>query len=357
MQNARRFLCLIFSLIFISGFIADRVFAQDAVIGYTPVRVVQYNVQFLFSPSLRTALEAFNESVKSHYPGTVRRAETIGSRPEIACADIVFLNETSADGLRDEIIRAMEKVSCGKPFLIRRENGVHASFDVVHGPDLEQKTVSGHIEGIFTGAAIIDDELTIISRFPIIETHALIFKDASGVNKFAAKGILHARLWRGGESHASDIIDAFATHLNTDHKQIQISQIDELVSFIRSHKDANPKTPIILAGDFNIDANNARSLYKTLLKKLNNDIPGELGFKDIGQVINSGATSKGGGRKNKRIDYIFVAPGVAALFPVAGAKVDFFGGFPGISPTGELSDHGAIIAEFFWPKWPGGSFE
>jgi endonuclease/exonuclease/phosphatase family metal-dependent hydrolase len=95
-----------------------------------------------------------------------------------------------------------------------------------------------------------DSGLLILSRFPI-ESHDRKFELGSGLQFFAAKGILHARIQLGSEAHQT--IDIFTSHtqsgVDPEEKRTRGSQLVEVRKFIKEH---GIQGCWILAGDLNV---------------------------------------------------------------------------------------------------------
>ncbi len=264
----------------------------------TPIRVLQYNVQFLTPWDGEMVILApspvpiyIPREIPDHWPNVSTRAKEIGQA--IACYDIVALQEVPNDTRRHEILSAMEEYGrdCDKDYI-----------EWVSGPDLAGGIKVPNPSELFDifnsgkSTPVIDDELAIVSRFPIIGRHALIYEVAAGVDAFAAKGVLHARLWRGGESSVDQAIDVFVTHLQAGGKpDIQREQIDQLAAFMRAH--SSPGIPIMLMGDFNIKGETSDEMYNYLINSL-----ADLDLIDIGMGL--GGTNED---NTRRIDYIFTS--------------------------------------------------
>jgi hypothetical protein len=191
---------------------------------------------------------------------------------------------------------------------------------------------------------VLDDEIAIASRFPIVQVHTLVYSNCSGFDCFAAKGALHARIWRGAGHHGRDAIDVFNTHTNDGDGAVLQAQLDELTAFIQAHHD--PQLPVILMGDFNISGNPADvddpgSLYNTMITKLRRAVPG------LGDAGTSTQGTNPG--EDDRIDYLLVAD--LATDPT---QVDYFKNMffdisdPDLPQDGRLSDHGALLTRGQW---------
>jgi endonuclease/exonuclease/phosphatase family metal-dependent hydrolase len=289
------------------------------------IAIAQYNVQFLFPSWVPGAvLEALD-----HFPDSSLRANLIGQ--VLACRDIVSLNEVSNDDRRADIFASMEAnaAACGRAPLI---DGGTRFWDTFTGPHNSQTD------------PILDDEIAIASRFPIIQVHTLVYSDCTAEDCLADKGALHARLWRGPGHHGRDAIDVFNTHTNNGDRATLESQLQELKSFIQAHHD--PEIPLIVMGDFNIPGNpsdvaDAGSLYNTMMNTLRQAAPGLVDTGDATQPSNMEET--------ERIDYLLVAD-----LPTATTQVDYFKNKffdiddDDLPQDGRLSDHGALLTTGEW---------
>lgn len=286
------------------------------------VKAISYNVQFL-SPSKHLKLPG-------HWPNTEDRARAIGRA--LACFDIVALNETVHDDRRRQIMQTMEQYApaCGRPSRL----GGGKYFTSVKGPDIAGGIkVPGVVRFLKPNRSspVVDDELTLVSRFPIIERHQKIFYHGKGEDALAAKGVLHARLIQGHGASVRQALDVFVTHLQAGKRKIRRKQLDELVDFVKRH--TSPGVPFIILGDFNIDGmtaarRNPASEYNDMMRRLS-----VLGVRDLG--LHLGSTSEG-----HRIDYFFVGGDLTAQLP----RIE---PFPH-RRFGTLSDHAAVAANFNW---------
>lgn len=300
------------------------------------LRVVQYNVQFVTPWN-------FGKLAFGHRPNTEERARTIGRA--LACFDIVALNETINDSRRFQILEEMEAaaVNCGQP--PRLANGRY--FHVIAGPKLPQDQAGlpnvGEIADYAISdapLALVDDELALATRLPVIATDSHSFSRARGTDALTIKGVLHARLGRGREGTfqalGKDVIDVFVTHLQANHGDIRRTQVAELVDFVRAKSNAG--LPALIMGDFNIDgAPTARRAYRAEYRNLVR-LLAPLGFQDLGLRFRLGGTDSW---RNRRIDYIFLRPvRVRAL----DARVALFRN--ALYPV--LSDHAPVTARLYW---------
>jgi hypothetical protein len=158
------------------------------------LRVAQYNVQFV-TPW------GFGRVSAKHWPNTAARARAIGET--LACFDIVALNETINAARRSEIFAAMEHAgaACGRPSKLA--GGRH--FEVLAGPGPDAPSLARLADWLTGDAAMawVGDEVAIASRLPIVASAAMAYSTARGSDALAAKGALHARLWRGGNARAA----------------------------------------------------------------------------------------------------------------------------------------------------------
>jgi endonuclease/exonuclease/phosphatase family metal-dependent hydrolase len=161
----------------------------------------------------------------------------------------------------------------------------------------------------------------------------MAYSTARGSDALAAKGVLHARLWRGGGAPPDDQLDLFVTHLQANHPDIREQQIGELAAFIRAR--SNPALPAILLGDLNIDGaaparHDPRAEYHQMLRAL-----AALGFRDPGQAL--GGTDSW---QRRRIDYMLLR----GQLEVADLRTEQFDDLR----VRALSDHAALTAELRW---------
>jgi endonuclease/exonuclease/phosphatase family metal-dependent hydrolase len=289
------------------------------------LRIAQYNVQFV------TPWDFGRVSFK-HWPNTEARARAIGET--LACFDIVALNETINAARRGEIFAAMERAgaACGRPS--RLASGRY--FEVLAGPAPDAPGFAQIGDFLMGDAALawLGDEVALASRLPIVASASTAYSVARGSDALAAKGVLHARLWRGGNAPQSDLLDLFVTHLQANHPDIRKAQIAELAAFIRERSD--PALPAILLGDLNIDGSAAarrdpRAEYHPMIREL-----AALGFRDPGQAL--GGTDSW---RRRRIDYMLLR---SAQLSVAGLRTEQFHDLL----VRALSDHAALTAELLW---------
>jgi endonuclease/exonuclease/phosphatase family metal-dependent hydrolase len=288
------------------------------------LKVAQYNVQFV-TPW------RFGTVSRKHWPNTTARARAIGA--ELACFDIVALNETINDARRGEIFAAMEQAAaaCGRPS--RLAGGRY--FAVLAGPEPAAPSLAGLAAWLTGDAALawLGDEVALASRLPVVASAQMAYSTARGSDALAAKGVLHARL-RHGDAPGGEALDLFVTHLQANHADIRARQIAELAAFIRERSD--PTLPAILLGDLNIDGSAAARVdsgaeYHGMLRAL-----AALGFRDPGQAL--GGTDSW---QRRRIDYMLLR---SARLAVAHLRTEQFDDLL----VRALSDHAALTAELRW---------
>jgi endonuclease/exonuclease/phosphatase family metal-dependent hydrolase len=287
--------------------------------------IAQYNVQFV------TPWDFGTVSPK-HWPNTEARARAIGET--LACFDIVALNETINDTRRGEIFAAMERAgaACNRPS--RLASGRY--FAVLAGPEPDAPSFAriGNFLSSDAALAWLGDEVALASRLPIVDSAAMAYSVARGSDALAAKGVLHARLRRGGNAPQGDLLDLFVTHLQANYPDVRKVQIAELTAFIRERSD--PAVPAILLGDLNIDGSAAarrdpRAEYHAMIREL-----AALGFRDPGQAL-KGTDSW----QRRRIDYLLLR---SARLSVAELRTEQFHDLQ----VRALSDHAALTAELLW---------
>jgi endonuclease/exonuclease/phosphatase family metal-dependent hydrolase len=315
------------------------------------VEIATYNVQFATPdvPLLRHVLR----EIPGHKPNVPERALEIAAR--LACFDIIGLQETISDARRAEIVAELERVgrACGKPS--RLPSG--RLFAVIDGPDIPDG--AGWLP-------LLDDELTLASRWPIVATGMHVFADAAGADALAAKGVLHARLARG--PGPDDLLEVFVTHLqaNAEQAEVRRRQIAQLAAFVQGA--AHGGAPVLVMGDLNLwggdpDRADPGSEYNLLLEALNEAVAPRR-FVDLWLEMHPDDPEAGSGTKprvledgslrprEKRVDFILLASDGRAV-PRA-MRHDFFPSdlLVDDAPVGHLSNHAAVLAEVDWRGAP-----
>lgn len=104
-----------------------------------------------------------------------------------------------------------------------------------------------------------DGGLLILSRFPILETDQITYENSTGPDRLSSKGAIYSKL---KINHT--LFHVFTTHLQSsyytnkysdflNYRIIRRRQLKQLKSFIDS-KVGRKYEPVIIAGDFNVDA-------------------------------------------------------------------------------------------------------
>lgn len=106
-------------------------------------------------------------------------------------------------------------------------------------------------------------ELLLLSKWPITERNHLIYRNRSGQDSKAGKGILHVRVQPPGHPTQYDV---FLTHTqnpgegNTEAERARSRealslQLDAIAVFIAAH--SSPERPALLMGDLNVNGNDS----------------------------------------------------------------------------------------------------
>lgn len=286
------------------------------------LRVITYNVQFL--PGVARSA---NKRKQPEY-----RAAELGRL--LSKYDLVGLNEVFDDGPRQTILDGL-KQAWGD------------AFHVTSGPTPD--------DGRYNGG------LALASRYPFLETHSWIYTVSSSpkdygfrADGFAAKGVLHARVWRGDDASRDKFVDVFVTHLEARVEEIRHQQFGEFASFVAKHSTAT--RPIIMLGDFNTRGNpeyraDPASPYHLLIRTIGEALP-EHELLDLWPTLKAdedgGTSEQEGDDGGRRIDYVFVARpkgNSSALEPVD-VRVNRFLD----KQVGALSDHSAVEADLRWAR-------
>ncbi|NOT75619.1 MAG: sphingomyelin phosphodiesterase [Cyclobacteriaceae bacterium] len=205
-------------------------------------------------------------------PGKVPRAEAIGKLLSSRDYDVIVFQEAFHKKSRKTISRHLQSAF---PFQMGPANQKFFSL----------KTNSG---------------IWIFSRYPISETHSIIFKTRYGTDALSRKGALLIEL--KVNNHPIQII---GTHLqNAGDDWRRQSQCMEIFNLLEEHK--RPGVPQIVCGDFNVTRYGTDKDYEMMLETLNADdgeITGEKLF-SYDQMSNDLLSSSG--TQQDIIDYILV---------------------------------------------------
>lgn len=102
----------------------------------------------------------------------------------------------------------------------------------------------------------MDGGLLILSRYPIVERDQLSFSLGSGSDGVCAKGAIYARVQLSPD--LADSLHVFTTHTQASDSfsgsEIRANQLAELLAFIERSTRDDPASPVLIGGDFNMDA-------------------------------------------------------------------------------------------------------
>lgn len=280
--------------------------------------VVAYNTHLL--PSIATP-------IAGHRGNSKYRASEIATR--LASYDLIGLSELFDSAHRQRALDTFQSEAAGQ-------------FHLVEGPKR-------------SGRHLVGSGLVLLSRYPIVETNEITFKNASRfitsgfkADGFAAKGALHAKVLV--DEQAMLTVDCFLTHLESHSISVRALQLQELKTFIVNHTDA--RSPSLIMGDFNVTDDSSRTAelkteFEQVLVSVTRADGGEV--LDVGKLVSSGprgtsnALATDGGR---RIDYIFVVNGVASSsHALSLCNVEHASFLDSDVPEGSLSDHLAVVCE------------
>ncbi|GLE11830.1 hypothetical protein PINS_up024530 [Pythium insidiosum] len=115
---------------------------------------------------------------------------------------------------------------------------------------------AGSVWPSLTDRFLIDGGLLILSRYPIVERGQHIYSTGAGADGICAKGVLYARVQLSPD--LSDSLHVFTTHTQAGDRLpdylIRAGQLQELRSFIARTIRDDPHAPVLITGDFNLNA-------------------------------------------------------------------------------------------------------
>lgn len=156
--------------------------------------------------------------------------------------------------------------------------------------------------------AMYDGGVVTLSRYPILETDAIIFNHCSGTDCHADKGIVYTKIDKNGQ-----IYNIFNTHLASfstpEAKRLRRLQLGLLRTFMLT-KQIPSNEVVIFAGDFNIDKNSDFLEYLLMLATLEVDPPAYDGHREatFDPTINRYARANySGGETVEYLDYVLVS--------------------------------------------------
>ncbi|TMW67180.1 hypothetical protein Poli38472_012296 [Pythium oligandrum] len=133
---------------------------------------------------------------------------------------------------------------------IRQRHFVRAAYD------LGFKYHAGSVWPRLTDRFLIDGGLLILSRYPIVERGQHSFSLGSGSDGVCSKGVLYARVQLSPD--LADSLHVFTTHTQAGDRlkeySIRAAQLKELQQFVAKTIREDPYAPLLITGDFNLDA-------------------------------------------------------------------------------------------------------
>jgi endonuclease/exonuclease/phosphatase family metal-dependent hydrolase len=197
--------------------------------------------------------------------------------------------------------------------------------------------------------------LGIRSHGELLESGRRQFREGTGWDRLARKGVLHARIALDDAFE----LDVFTVHLQAGYdraaEQVRKTQLSELGEFLAG--TMSPKRATIVCGDFNIDGLEPardRPEYRCLLSTLE-------GFSDLGATddhatfdptphVNSLAFRSEPDGLRQRLDYVFLKPAASGTHAIECQSLSLFLAEPlGSSQDGRhdfASDHFGLVASF-----------
>uniref|UniRef100_K3XBZ0 sphingomyelin phosphodiesterase n=1 Tax=Globisporangium ultimum (strain ATCC 200006 / CBS 805.95 / DAOM BR144) TaxID=431595 RepID=K3XBZ0_GLOUD len=114
----------------------------------------------------------------------------------------------------------------------------------------------GSVWPSLTDRYLIDGGLLILSRFPIVERDQHAYTVGSGSDGICSKGVLYARVQLS--SDLADSLHVFTTHTQAGDRikeyKIRAAQLQEMHKFIKRTIRDDQDAPVLITGDFNLDA-------------------------------------------------------------------------------------------------------
>ena len=201
------------------------------------LRVVTYNIHGITPFDKQDPKEL--EKAKGRYreiAARLRRQRAAGTAPHIVMIQEAF-NHWSAKAARE----------AGYPYVLE---GNGPRFGTIGG------------SGLF-----------ILSEYPVFAAANMDYKECTGYDCLANKGVMHARIVVPERMRSFDV---YNTHMNADEPpatpadsmKARMAQIRDYAAFVTRTRDAG--SPAVLAGDFNFKAGNADyALFQSLLSGTN----------------------------------------------------------------------------------------
>ncbi|MBT7611135.1 MAG: hypothetical protein HN576_15345 [Bacteriovoracaceae bacterium] len=142
--------------------------------------------------------------------------------------------------------------------------------------------------------------LVLISKYPIVKTDTIKYKECQGWDCRANKGVLFAQV-----NIKNELIDVYVTHLNAEGEDFgpRLSQMNQLIKFVQKNSTGN-KT--IFLGDFNFQPSSFLHDHMTTILGLNDSHQEYvLDNPDLSADERNGYTNR---KLTKRIDYVWSSP-------------------------------------------------
>ena len=191
-----------------------------------------------------------------------------------------------------------------------------------------------------------DGGLLLLSKYPLIQQHQIIYRQCAGADCFADKGVLHIRVHPPTAPMPYDIFFSHTQNIDEDGgRDALYTQLSRLEQMIQEHSD--PNIPCIVMGDLNIPGE-VPEHYERLMNYLSR-------FVDLWTVAGNASTpgftfvadnnfygnESDNPHENHRLDYVLMKPGLSFIPIVHDIRV------LRITREGRsISDHFGLYAEF-----------
>ena len=243
--------------------------------------------------------------------------------------DVVGLSEMWTD---DDRSRVTEELADVYPY----------TLEGPHDPLIE--TPLGDIE--LTGGGLL-----LLSRHRIVATDSTVYRQCSGDDCLANKGVLHARIHPRG--HPTEI-DVFLTHTQAAHptvggttagaRRAVEAQIRHLSAFIRASRD--PLAPAVLFGDFNVDAVKHPDLYEFLVATLGNPLDTAPSIAVAGRMSTATSESDDGNISSFQPDHPLREPDAPERFGSTAERLDYIFAFPGLLYQQQVASARVVVEQW-----------
>ena len=219
--------------------------------------------------------------------------------------------------------------------------------------------ISSEKSGFFS-RFVIDSGLLLFSKHPILESQSIIYSSGCGVDNFASKGALYAKVKTGVNDH----LHVFCTHLQASYGDptgidvsVRVSQVEELSQFMTNV--SSDGYPLVLLGDFNVNSRKGRE-YDMILNVLNvrgykctnvthqylGSHPVTFGDSEGGKPIDTVLTTELDFNTHQCLDYIFLFQKVGVPLNIDSLTAEIEKFHVKGHPFVQLSDHYGISTAF-----------